>query len=122
MREIKFRAWLSAQSKDPTEGIMFLPEEVYYVSQDSANCDGDIMSFEDGLILEQFTGLHDKNGKEIFEGDIVKNKFIFGYVFYDEKRAQFMINDERCGEQDYAEGFCGVDVIGNIHENPELLN
>jgi len=78
-------------------------------------------------IYMQFTGLKDRNGKEIYEGDIVKgiwgktNINIFKIV-WSNKYASFDGEDKE-GERyvfgDYDEN---LEVIGNIYENPELLN
>lgn len=66
----------------------------------------------------QFTGLLDKNDKEIYEGDIVKT--VDGYpatVEYDTNKAEY----NPFGSGEYAEWGDGVEVIGNIWESPELL-
>ena len=94
----------------------------------------------DGVPVEadsvgQFTGLLDKNGKEIYEGDIVRYQDTMGYSFigligFDEGRFGF-VNRRGIGTLDkdgvYADGYCSVpytieyEVLGNIHDNPELL-
>jgi hypothetical protein len=69
-------------------------------------------------ILMQFTGLLDKNGKEIFEGDIFKNGSLVRAITVDEQhgyRFHFGLDRLTRGDADYGE------VIGNIYENPELL-
>lgn len=80
--------------------------------------------------LEQYTGLKDKNGKEIYEGDILWWEHYYGMtgenvestakVYWEEKDASFVVGDwfEPLGHLvDEDE----IEVIGNIHENPELL-
>ena len=83
------------------------------------------------LSIGQFTGLYDKNGREIYEGDIIgcDNPKIKHLILYNEKEGRFMaaLNGDI---ENYFIGVCGLDsnrwmsskeVIGNIHDNPELL-
>lgn len=72
----------------------------------------------------QFTGLTDKNGKKIFEGDIVQGKDrlekhleVFGYI--DHKNGSFVITGDFMTHYRWLD--YEVEVIGNIHDNPELL-
>ena len=88
----------------------------------------------DPSTVGQYTGLTDKNGKKIFEGDICRvcldPEVRMGYIQFDERTASFNLhyNDYRCNtflDIRLAENKVGdrvwVDVIGNIHDNPELL-
>lgn len=79
----------------------------------------------------QFTGLYDKNGKEIYEGDVIgcHNPSIKHLIFYNEKQGRFMAALNGDIENDFV-GVCGLDdsrwigskkVIGNVYDNPELL-
>ena len=109
MRKIKFRAWAKGS------------KEMYY-SNFKINPDGKIETYGiyDYLELMQFTGLHDKNGKEIWEGDIVNLSFTNGIIDY--VPPQFMIScKNNIGEIHHFNFERTMDVIGNIYENPELL-
>lgn len=83
--------------------------------------------FVDPDTVGECTGLRDKNGKLIFEGDILLNKdcgkirkYIVGYYA---PFAMFMLNDEErhCGSNGMYTQLITCEIIGNIHDNPELL-
>jgi uncharacterized phage protein (TIGR01671 family) len=113
MREIRFRAWDKENKK------IVLPDNTKYEAY--YNFEGwnvsDVFAINsllksEGYDYQQFTGLHDKNGKEIYEGDICQatrdDKFKF---------KPFVIEIPAFYQADYAP----LEVIGNIYENPELL-
>ncbi|ODS87276.1 MAG: hypothetical protein ABS44_11710 [Chryseobacterium sp. SCN 40-13] len=77
----------------------------------------------------QFTGLHDKNGKEIYEGDLLTlDSYNFRYlkdtiweVIYSESDTMFKFKNNKNSRETGRYGFHSFYVIGNIHENPELV-
>lgn len=83
----------------------------------------------DKYVLMQSTGLKDKNGVEIFEGDVViTSKGAIGYVAYLQQEAGFVVvlkkSDYRLGHRNTGESYdvaTAHEVIGNIYENSELL-
>ena len=122
MREIKFRAW------DKRMNVMI---EEYPIPGNYISINNLIGYFSDRYIPLQYTGLKDKNGKEIYEGDIVIYE-------YEKKPATIKFGKGYQGEPAdgmypywgwYVDGwldhyaFAGdeIEVIGNIYENPELL-
>ena len=113
-REIKFRAWdKEAKIMRGVSGYRMnedIQKRVYILQ--AGNQDIEIPF--DELELMQFTGLKDKNGKEIYEGDIVKWDKVSGEVKM--RNASWIFEDGWL--LDIPEG---VEVIGNIYENKELL-
>lgn len=129
MRQIKFRA----RYKITEKGF------VYFSIEDLLHKEGPVFP-EDLAEINQFTGLLDKNGTEIYEGDIVKwsyrtqptpgNTFTGEVIFTDYLQKGDLDNDSRFvgfmlkfndgGICDFPNN--SVEVIGNIYENPELLD
>ena len=77
--------------------------------------------------IGQFTGLTDKNGKKIFEGDVCRFYGTDGYsdyvVFWDDTVSQWTVRQIDLGAKDVLDSYfteC-CEIIGNIHDNPELL-
>jgi uncharacterized phage protein (TIGR01671 family) len=84
--------------------------------------------FED-LVVMQYTGLTDKNGKKIYEGDIVKDHGVLedgeGVTFVKFMNGKFVFDNPMYEENegdDLVDWCHQCEVIGNIYENPELLN
>ena len=141
MREIKFRAW------DKTGQIMFVPIGYSYIdgyltciSEAKRTMQNDVTEhldetwyedyreprYSDGkseIILMQYTGLKDNNGKEIYEGDLINEPEEYGSIFNPwkviwEDNAFFGLEGYDYEAQLEWDKF---EVIGNIYENPELL-
>lgn len=104
MREIKFRAWNK-------ETECFFKWDLSFAFGGTGKVWGNV---------EQFTGIYDEHGKEIYEGDIVLYYDLFFTIIFD--YGMFYGNgkhdDIKLDSCDYNK----IEIVGNIHQNPELLN
>lgn len=126
MREILFRAW-DSKGKFMLDGSYGNWVSFDGTPYEEANCKHNTPNIEiepsEELILMQFTGLTDKNGVRIFEGDIVKygNDLPSEVVF---ENQQFCATIRGSNIRTHLHVMGGVNkwaIIGNIHQNPELL-
>lgn len=120
MREIKFRAWNIA-TKTMIDLKKITPLAL------NMDTDGLFLPFSEGLPLMQYIGLKDVDSKEIYEGDIVELKSGSAYEVVWDKSGWGLIHAKRDGDK-YGVYRRNIDldsdnkvVIGNIYENPELL-
>ena len=114
-QKVKFRAWDGIEKKMVYDVIIANGKAFYKLP---SGLPGGVISPEP----LQFTGLHDKNGKEIYKGDMVKDRAGLGEIIFEE--GQFVIrwlfeNTKETWQMDRK--FKDSEVIGNIYENPELL-
>ena len=123
MREKKFRAW------DNEKKVMVLLDRQWICNEYSSICFRSSQKEYQGIcewpvgneenqIIVQYTGLKDKCGKEIYEGDIIKKVFPYNQNFAIEPIPEFydqLGSLQEQGSIDYLE------VIGNIYENSNLL-
>lgn len=114
----KLKMWIKKSNKTLEVAAIDFPEKE---AKSYANT---IYSFDD-IELMQSTGFKDKNGREIFESDIVKVLNSLYTVFYDSEKGSFRLkpHDKRW-HTDYMSNFShggNFEVIGNMYENPELL-
>lgn len=132
----KFRAWDETQHKMlQVEFIEFIDGKAYWV--DASPADGNVQGGNDGPIgdnsqlkLEQYTGLKDVNGKNIYEGDIVRmqrpgfhERACYEVKYFVQDVCIFQIVKVTDGSTLFESPSNGhdVEVVGNVHTNPEIL-
>jgi len=130
MREIKFRAWDTVTKKffwPWPEGFSLFGEVTCFdaMGQQLSEQGRDSILGLNDLEIEQFTGLHDKYSREIYEGDIVR--FIDGEngevvnreVYFDDELLEFGL--KQSFNLFHAQFGSELEWVGTIHETPELL-
>lgn len=130
MREIKYRAWDSANSRFITDGDIYISQNGLVFGGDLGNLPlVDITNYD--VVISQYTGLKDKNGKEIYEGDIISTDLSRPFLIVEFRNGAFMYQCHD-NDQDYYDhmepAFTDVvettkyhEVIGNIYQNSDLL-
>ena len=128
----KFRAW-DTTKKEMFKDTFAITEsgQVVVVEQESVVCPPDYV-FVDHLVIMQSTGLFDRNNKEIFEGDIITNgkdvmcmkrHNTLGFYVEQKGKVEFIADSAVLEEfeEDAKEIADILEIIGNVYENPELL-
>lgn len=116
MREIKFRLRIKHRRGDHPDMTMIVPlmgEQNGLIETPFNNGDWEVVS------AEQYTGLKDKNGREIYEGDLLTHGPITGVSVV--KWVETQQGPRLIAVPDYLPNWKHCEIIGNIHENPELL-
>lgn len=118
----KFRVWDTIKkAMSEVEAIVYTEERVYpFYSKVIRR----YIPFSEAILM-QSTGLFDKNGKEIFEGDVVKLKYtvLSDYEFFKVTKfrgGSWRIDNRQRGSELWLRNE-DCEIIGNIHQNPELV-
>jgi len=116
MREIEFRAWCIEEKRMYSVLTM---EQINTKHWHIYSQQGDVFSINQ-VILTQFTGLYDKNGNKIYEGDILEFRGSKGVIKWDNEYSRFIITYVEYILGDKIENSFSI-VLGNIFQNVDIL-
>lgn len=120
MKDLEFRAWLKKQNK------MIKVINLNFTMKNVCDCFFNYYKFDE-IELMEYTGCEDKNGVEIFEGDIVKHstfykgKILESINYVEFEKGCFNIKNSSLTKHLFLSEEYENEVIGNLYENPELL-
>ena len=125
MREIKFRFWDKSRKKFTDYGAIHIDGNLMARSATFGGLyDFADEEMEESIIIQQYTGLKDRNGVEIYEGDVITQDGYTQHVQWSDMGAWWAlvnIPNVHSGNHLSALDFDECEVIGNIYKNPELL-
>lgn len=122
MRELKVRAWYKPYKQMcQVESLRFDGNGVYTAVLIEESFYDRRLVEADEIVIEQFTGLKDKNGTEIYEGDILIDDAGEPIEYWVVKFSDGGFVGECAGVAESFFELTNLEVVGNIHENPELL-
>ncbi len=131
MREIKFRAWNKNLKKMYKIGQITLEKGTWNYEPDNREYIGMSIPCQPSFVLMQYTGLKDKNEKEIYEGDIIEIKGYSNKGYNTGLVKEIYVVEFKdfcwsCGIKSLLNlatiNWASIEVIGNIYDNPELLS
>ncbi len=122
-RVIKFRAWHKADKQIlPVIGLFYNPDTMQLMDVNVGDSETVDWRDQSDLILMQYTGLNDKYGREIYEGDIMQSpEWGCVVIRWLPDLGCFGCWHPTTGGHDNLIGYSQAQVIGNIYQNPELL-
>ena len=128
MRDVKFRAWDKKRKQFIEILLLHYGDDGIFAVTGTHDNKSDAVYFLEDLDLSEYTGLKDKHGKQIYEGDILegspygrRHRIIVEYIDWRFTARNFWISMMDDPSEPFSESMNHWEIIGNIYENHELI-